>query len=509
MSMINNSNKKNYILSIYFGYHDSCLTISENEVICLHLEAERYFRKKHSRLSKRKMIKLIKVGLDHLGLTVNDIETLVIAAWNNQFRQNKVTLLGKTFKPMISSHHRNHIGTCMPSGFREALAVCADGGSEDGTTKIYSIANGETCLLEDLNDKVVTGKFYGTITQMIIEPRFMKAHTESPGKTMGLSALGSYSQELYDLLKEYSDEVNDLQKYGCNYLRKIFGLDKSYDNVWQDKRRKDLAYTAQYLWQETFVEEIAKYKDKFENLMLSGGCFLNILLNTRLLESSLFKSIYVSPVSGDGGQSLGAILYHFPHIKCDYPFLGRGFGDVNADNKQLVNQVVSDLLEHKIIAWYQGRSEAGARSLGHRSFLALPDSLQIKKRLSEEVKKREPYRPVAGMLPEEDLTKFFDTVHPSPFMTFAPRVKPGMANRIPAIVHADGTSRIQTLAQKDNPVLHEILKRVGQATGTSVLMNTSFNVAGEPIVDTPEDAKRSFDASEADILYINGEQYKQ
>ena len=134
------------------------------------------------------------------------------------------------------------------------------------------------------------------------------------------------------------------------------------------------------------MDRIKKYAYLSENICLVGGCALNVLLNSAIAESGLFRRIYITPISGDGGQSLGAILFHNPHIRCDYPYLGRGWGEINNNSEMLIR----DLLSHKIVAWFQGRSEIGARSLGHRSFLGLPDSISMRKRLSEKVKKREP-----------------------------------------------------------------------------------------------------------------------
>ncbi len=234
-----------------------------------------------------------------------------------------------------------------------------------------------------------------------------------------------------------------------------------------------------------------------------GGCALNVLLNTSIAESEIFEGIYISPVSGDNGQSLGAILFHNPSIVCDYPFLGRGYGDVDEVPKMLVQ----DLLDHKIIAWYQGRSEIGARALGHRSFIGLPDSQDMKIKLSQVIKKREPYRPVAPMILTESFSDFFDSQHLSPFMTYAPRAKEITKRKAPAIVHNDGTARVQTLASEQNKILHTMLTEVGEITGVPILMNSSFNVSNTPIVDTPDDAISSFFASEADVLYLNGERY--
>lgn len=493
-------------LSLYFGYHDSCVTYSSDERILLHLEAERYYRKKHITVTAPQMLELIQVGLDYLKMDIDDFDSLFLASWNNQFPANKITINGNTFEPILTGHHENHIGTTFPAGFITGLIVCADGGSEDGTTKFYLKDGTHVSLLVDLDEEPITGKFYGTITQMIIDPDFTRAHDTNPGKTMGLVAYGEYSEEFAQLLEEYWPEINKLHyEGGVEHLLRLFDLSNDYTTPWKDKRRRDLAHTAQIFWQERFLEWIRKFSHLSKNVCLVGGCALNVLLNSAIVDLGLFENVYVTPVSGDGGQSLGALLFNNPELKCDYPYLGRAYGDV----ERVPEGLIEDLLNQKIVSWYQGRSEVGARALGHRSFLGIPVSEEMKFKLSQRVKKREPYRPIAPIIAEEYAGQFFETQSASPYMTFAPRARRITNAKAPAIVHFDGTSRIQTLSAADNPILHRVLLRIGDSTGAPILMNSSFNVAGEPIVDTPEHALANFAASESEVLYINGERYEK
>lgn len=214
--------------------------------------------------------------------------------------------------------------------------------------------------------------------------------------------------------------------------------------------------------------------------------------------------MFVSPISSDCGQSLGAILFHEKNIKCTYPFLGREFGKINTAEYEIL---IEDLLDKKIIGWFQGRSELGPRALGNRSFIGLPDSLAMKERMSVKVKKREPYRPVACIIPEEKLGEYFEGNYLSPYMTFNYKAKEKAIKQAPAIIHADGTCRVQTLQKDANPYLHELMCRLESRTGCPIIMNSSFNVDGEPIVDSVEDAIKSFKLSSADALYINGKKY--
>lgn len=495
-----------YILSLYFGYHDSNIAISDGKSILLHLEAERVYRKKHMRFeTKEEMVDFIKIGLDYLGLNIDDIEKVYLANWNNKFSGKTINILGKSFDPIFTSHHFNHVGCAFPSKFEKSLIVCADGGSEDGTTKLYLKTGSKIEMVEDLDNTVMTGKFYGTLTQMIITPKFGRAHDTEPGKTMGLAAYGKENSEIRALVENNSEEMNKLHMNGCEHLLKKFGLSGDYSKPWTDQRRCDLAYVGQDFWVKTFLKKIISYSDKVENVCLVGGCALNVNLNSELVQSNKFKNVYVTPVSSDCGQSIGAILYHNQEIECSYPYLGRGYGEIDSFPELLLK----DILDNKIVAWYQGRSESGPRALGHRSFIGLANSLEMKRKLSEDVKKREPYRPVAPIVAEEFLTNYFDTNIASPFMTFSPTAKATTKRMAPAIIHADGTSRIQTLNNQENPIIHELLMKVMEKTGVPIIMNSSLNVMGEPIVDTPEDALANFEHSGADVLYINGKRYEK
>lgn len=492
-------------LSVYFGHHDSCVTFASGNSIELHLEAERVFRKKHMRVNCEQMNELICKGLDYLKWDIQDIGELYVAKWNNQFEEEPI-ILGRRFKPILTGHHANHIGTGFPSGLTDAIVVCADGGSEDGTTKVYFKKGSQIELLDDLDTTILTGKFYGTITQVIIEPRFGRAHDTAPGKTMGLAAWGMYDSVLEQLIQEHKEEINKLHFDGCDKIREKLGISVNYVNPWADKRRKDLAFVAQKVWEDGFVRQLRKYSGLSKNLILTGGCAYNVNLNTRLQDSELFDKIFVSPVSGDCGQSLGALLFHNPQLNCEYPYLGRSFGEVSNVDK-VVKEVVRDLVNHKIVAWYQGRSEVGARALGHRSFLGIPDSTEMRDRLSIEIKKREPYRPVAPIIIADEVSVWFETTTLSPYMTFAPKATDCTRKKAPAIVHADNTSRLQIVSLISNPVMYQILTGIKEITKVPILMNTSLNVAAEPIVDTPEDAYKIFKKSGADVLYINGERY--
>ena len=283
-------------------------------------------------------------------------------------------------------------------------------------------------------------------------------------------------------------------------LRHALGLNCDYSQPWRDQLRCDLARNGQQIWIESFLHKIASYSASCETIAITGGCALNVVLNSAIAASGLFARVLVGPASSDCGQSLGAILWHQKHLSCSLPFLGRG-GD---HLKECPQSLIDDLLRGCVVGWFEGRSEIGPRALGHRSLLALPTPREQKERINK-LKGREPYRPVAPMIRECDLSRFFATETPSPFMSFAPEALRETWELAPAIVHRDGTSRIQTITPTSHPALHQALDALDEAIGVPVLCNTSFNFAGEPIVDTPDDARKSFENSGLDVLYIDGE----
>lgn len=496
--------KKDYYLSVSFCFHDSSIAISDKKEILLEIEAERFFRKKHYRFHDLKEVdQIVSCALNELNITIDDISKLYVTNWNNLFEKDNVVVLGKKFDPIYTSHHANHIGTAFPSNFKKCVILCSDGGSEDGYTKLYYKNGTKIKLIEDLDNREFTGKFYGTVAQMLIEPKGSKAHTSGVGKLMGLSALGKYDKQIENKIEKNVEEINTLHYDNVNHLLKDFNLDGKYENVWLDQYKVNLATTAHKYWVDKCSEYLKKHSNYSENICLVGGCALNISLNSKLIDDGIFKNVYVSPVSTDAGQSIGAILYHNPKIKCNYPYLGRG----KESNYLYDESVIDDLLDNKIIAWYQGRSEVGARALGHRSFLGIPTSDLMRKKISEQIKGREPYRPVAAIIPYEEVCNYFYQDYESPYMTFCAKAKDITKEKAPAIVHADGTTRVQTIKREDNPIIYDILLKLKEKIGVPIIMNTSLNVMGDPICDTIEDAIDTYKKSKADSLYINGSKY--
>jgi carbamoyltransferase len=285
----------------------------------------------------------------------------------------------------------------------------------------------------------------------------------------------------------------------------------------------NVARSLQYVLEETVLEIVNwLYKEtKQGNLCMAGGVALNCVLNAKIRDKGPFKNIWVQPASGDSGTSLGAAIwtdlkvnkiekrnYAMPHA-----YLGPDFTDEEIEKflkwtkvphrklENVAEETAAMLADEKIIGWFQGRMEFGPRALGSRSILASPINAAMQARLNE-VKDREDFRPVAPVVLEEDAPDWFENANPSPFMLFTYNVKKNKEEKIPAVKHVDGTARIQTVNKQQHPRYYELLQAFKQKTGVPVLVNTSFNTLGKPIVCTPRDALECFWSSPFDALVM-------
>jgi carbamoyltransferase len=285
----------------------------------------------------------------------------------------------------------------------------------------------------------------------------------------------------------------------------------------------DIAHSMQAVLESTVLDLLSwlHSESKTDNLCMAGGVALNCVLNAAIRDKGPFKNIWIQPAAGDAGTALGSALWTdirerndtTRNFCMDHVFWGPEYTDEEIEHflawakvpyKRLENvadEVAELLAEDKIIGWYQGRMEFGPRALGSRSILASPIHEEMQAKLNE-IKDREDFRPVAPAVLEEEASEWFEQVTYSPFMLFVAHVKPDKANLIPAVCHVDGTARVQTINRHQNPAYYDLIKAFYQRTGVPVLVNTSFNTRGEPIVCTPRDAVECFWTSPLDALVI-------
>lgn len=355
------------------------------------------------------------------------------------------------------------------------------------------------------------------------------------GKTMGLAAYGDnrYVEDLSQHLRLLDDgriALNLTDGGFREHLRTLIN-GKSHVTIGEDFRRWASVAKAVQTMLENALIHIASYLRKRTGepyLAMAGGVMLNCLATTRIAREVGFDDVFVFPAAADNGNAVGAAVYglvelgHYTgplDIYGQLPFLGPQYdilayarairyilehGGAIVAQDDLIAFTAAELARGKIIAWYEGRSEFGPRALGHRSIIADPRGGDMQSHINEVVKRREAFRPFAPMVLEERVHDYFDIpdVAALPFMTMIGDVKPEHRSQLPAITHVDGTARVQTISSRRYPTLHRLLKAFEQQTGLPVLLNTSFNRAGEPIVETPMNAAECFLDTNIDYLVL-------
>jgi len=319
----------------------------------------------------------------------------------------------------------------------------------------------------------MVGVLYGEVTEKLgLGPALHKA-----GTTMGLASYGTPFDFDY---QSYTDEI---------------------------KHKMNVAASVQDLFEKKVLNVLSELDDKTDNLCLSGGSFLNCNANSKVVMYSKFKNVHHFPACGDDGTSVGSALYVAHHIlgesRHDYQqkdlcYTGREYQSQTPDYEYIAKQ----LADGKIIGFFQGRSEFGPRALGNRSILADPRNFHNRELINHVVKNREWFRPFAPVTLEECYQDWFDFPIPSPYMLYTAQVK--QPEKIPAVTHVDGSARFQTVTEESNKHYYEIIKAFGNLTGVPVLLNTSLNGNGQPILETEEDAREFYKNSNLDMMVVNG-----
>jgi len=441
----------------------------------------------------------------------------------------------KNFKPkrFIKVHHdlAHASSAYFNSSFDEAAIISID----LGNIAIYRGQGNKIELLKRMGyPPIRIGMFYTLATQYL---GFYGGTDEY--KVMGLSAYGK--PDLYEKLKDIlilkKDDVrldlsyfeSPLGKTGFSEkFRKIVG-EQRQPNEKVEQRHSDLAYAVQRIFEDAmfYLTDMAYELTKSENLCLSGGSALNCLANGKLLTSSKFKNVFVPPGVADAGISEGIVYYVWNHLLenpkkriniSDYdPYLGPEYSNDEIKSEiekcKLKSEFLSDnqlfkrtaelIAKGQIVGWFQGRTEWGARALGNRSILADATVGEMKDIVNKAIKYREEFRPFAPSVLEESAVDYFDGIkEASPFMSIIFKVKEDKQKILPAITHVDGTARPQTVNKKLNPRYWNLIKEFENIKGVPVILNTSFNVKGEPIINSPKDAIRCFYSTGLDYLVM-------
>ncbi len=414
-------------------------------------------------------------------------------------------------------HHLAHAASafhCSPFG--RAAVLTLDGRGERATTG-YGVGDGNRIeWLGQVHMPHSLGLLYEEVTDYL---GFLRSSDEY--KVM---ALASYGRPRFVGAFREVVRLGDSGRYEIAPLRpeERFGPARQRGGP-LEQRHYDVAHSLQVVLEET-VLEIGRWlhgASGCDDLVMAGGVALNCVMNARLRDRGPFRDIWVQPAAGDAGTALGAALWvdakervgSGRDWRMGHAFLGPEYGEAEIEEFLAWTKVpyrrladvpgeAADLLARdRVIGWFQGRMEFGPRALGARSILASPIHAEMQARLNE-IKDREDFRPVAPVVLEEAAGDWFVGARPSPFMLFVFDVRPGKADRIPAVRHVDGTARIQTINRAQNPVYYDLIRAFAARTGVPVLVNTSFNTRGEPIVCTPRDAVECFWTSPLDALVI-------
>jgi carbamoyltransferase len=501
-----------YYISLAENGHDSCITVANEERVILHLEVERFFNSKRYRFNKSStMLSLISFLIHEFEMD-NDIQFIVSRYNGEKLYPEVIEYIYRNFpqKQIAEVQHLDcHASFCYLTDFDNALVLAMDGGGDyriplhKANCFVYHYQNKQLNLIESPFNQGFDG-FDGKLWAIVAYKLFNDIH--AAGKVMGLAAYGEFNDKYKDVFLS-----NKFAHLGWVFDKDSLDRLCTYLDVKTPDDAASLAFTLQKIYTENLISTIRNYRHYSDNLILTGGTALNVITNTELGESLGYKNVYVPSCPGDEGQSLGALLHYFasqnktiPSI--NLPYLGRGVQDSYISDsayKKLTNL----MLKGKVVAWHMGRSEIGPRALGHRSLLAIPTTMELKTIVSERIKKREWFRPVAPVVLEEYASEWFDFQYASPYMSFTAKAKSKTKELAPAIVHADGTSRIQTLSRANNPELYELIYRIYEINGIPILMNTSLNCAGFPICDTPQNSQEFFVSTDVDILNLNGKIY--
>jgi carbamoyltransferase len=473
------------ILGINSQNHDASMALIDGNKILWAAHSERYSRRKNDIMLDVDMVREMREYGEPTKIVWFE------QPWSKNLRRlysgqrpwivkprDQLRLVGLNTIPIeYVKHHESHAAAGFyTSGFTDASVLVVDAIGEWDTVSIWN-AN-EKGLKSVWNKRYPNsmGLFYTAFTQWLgLKPN------EEEYILMGMSALGKPSIVdvlKYDFFEKFAAPDFKLRHdlhHGCRWWEAPEGTSKY-----------DVAASVQAIMEEYLLVTVKWIKDNLpsKNLVFMGGCALNCVANTKIAELGLYNNIWLMPNPGDAGSSIGAVAaYTKQHLKWEGPYLG-----TDIDRELDIDGIVNDLMAGKVVAVANGRAEFGPRALGNRSLLCDPRGPDAKDRMNT-LKKREAFRPFAPAVLEEYAHEYFDLpVKSSPYMQFVAQCK--QPDLLPGICHVDNTSRVQTVNHSDNPKFRALLEAWHKASGCPILMNTSLNVKGEPLVNSWADAQR-------------------
>jgi len=551
------------VLGIQKDHHSSVCLYEDNKLI-YYCEEERLSREKKAGnmpiLCINQVAKKFCKKVDVAVVTGYDLDSLgCIGSYLKHLKL--IDNVEQTFT-FYKSHHLLHAAKAFyDSGFENGFVFVVDGrGSsfnlnngnvayETSSVYFFKNSNDFKCLykkcftnseLEDnlkLNLLHEHGNFFNSIPISIDENTIVEIinkndlghfysetskhlnFNKEEGKLMGLSAFGKENEEIKKILD--SDDFS-FKQFGHKENLKLLNVKKYSQLIIKQENVKnliDLSFLVQQKFEKNYFDFIEKYYDfnLSNNLIITGGTGYNVVNNYKIHEKLKNVNLFIEPLCGDEGNSIAACQFYLKQVKPNIQFekfnnlfIGNEYNYNNLNNlkdfilkETNLEEIINLLVNKQIIALYQGRAEGGPRALGNRSLLLDP-RIDDAKKIMNTVKKRESFRPFACSILQEDVSEWFDmkNLKESPFMMYAVQALEKSKLNIKSVVHVDNTCRVQTVTEKNNKILYNLLKKFKQITDVPILMNTSFNLAGDPLVETPEDALKTLKKSELKYLYL-------
>ena len=537
-------NKSPIILGINCAHDASACLIIEGQ-ICAAITEERLSRIKHQEGFPRKAIDycLRIAGV----IDINQVDCIVINQYNKSAYEMELQYLGYCNELIINpSHHLLHAYYAFcASGFENAAVLIVDGsGYNYGEYVIRKSPHlGPAPEFSEMEEADTLYKFsYENID--VIEKRWGLWHSSEPyyrfpslghmfsmasqyifgdwihaGKAMGLAPYGDSNELKFEIVKK----IEKTLEIDVDWILEL--PKPTYDRpVHTEKLKCDLAAKVQAELEDAmlFLADRAYQLTHSENLCLAGGVALNSVANGRIMRESSFRNVFIAPAANDSGIAIGAALYGYhqlskslPKIRYESDFWGTTYEDVEIESiiqkdprvqyeiiKNPAEQAATDIAMGKIVGWFEGKSEFGPRALGHRSILCDPRQGDMKDQLNNRVKFRETFRPYAASVLEEHVPEYFDLECQNPYMLVVVSIHPEKRNVIPAVCHVDGTCRIQTVGLGYDGNYRHLIESFYEKTSVPMVLNTSLNIRGEPIAETPQDALTCFLGSDMDVLYL-------
>jgi len=552
------------ILGISCFYHDAAACLVQDGKITAAASEERFTRKKHDAdFPTNAIAYCLREGgittsdLDYVGfydkplLKFERIITTYIAAFPRSYRAFMQAVpvwlreklwtkdliareLDYTGEILFAEHHQSHAAsTFLVSEFEEAAILTVDGVGEWATASMAVGRGNDIEILRQINYPHSLGLLYSAFTYYL---GFKVNSAEY--KVMGLAPYGKPKYfdlimgELLDMAEDGSFRLNlDYFEYPHGLRMTNGKFDRLFDGPPRepesslDQRHKDIAASIQKVTESVMLRLASALHTEtgLDDLCLAGGVALNCVANGRILREGPFKRIFIQPAAGDAGGALGVAKYIYntvlnnprTHI-WQNAYLGPQFSTEEIelylkkiganyrklDTRSLLSEAARLIAEQNVVGWFQGRMEFGPRALGNRSILADARNPENQSRVNLKIKFRESFRPFAPSVLEDRCEEYFETSSDSPYMLLTAQVRDDR-RVIPSVTHVDGSARIQTVSRENNPLYYELIEEFYRQTGVPVIINTSFNVRGEPIVCSPEDAFRCFMRTGMDYLVMD------